>query len=248
MKQLLLALQFLTIIPGKIKTGGKKELSESLVYFPVIGLFIAIILIISLSFFRILGFSELSISYFLIIMLAIITGGIHLDGLADTTDGLYSGKEKYETLKIMRDPHIGTIGVLAIICVLLLKISLFYSLADSLKIPGLLLMCLLSRGAMVLLTYLFPYARTEGKAGVFIEGVNLKIFFMASILTGLNAFLIWNLKGLILWIITAGCAFVIVKSIARKLGGITGDVLGATNEIIEVICLFLICVFGGMKL
>lgn len=247
MKQLLLALQFLTIIPGKIKYSEKKELSESLTYFPVIGLFIASILIISLSVFRLLGFRELSISCFLIILLSLTTGGIHLDGLADTSDGLYCRKEKDETLKIMRDPHIGTIGVLAIVCVLLLKISLFYSLADPLKIPGLLLMCLLSRWSMVLLIYLFPYARSEGKAGVFIEGINLKIFFMSSFIAGLNAFLIWNVKGLMIWIITAGCAFITGKLIARRLGGITGDVLGATNEIIEVICLFLICVLGGIK-
>ncbi len=247
MKQLLLALQFLTIIPWGTKNSEKRELSESLVYFPVIGLFIAIILIISLSFFRILGFPELAISCFLIILLTITTGGIHLDGLADTTDGLYSRKEKNETLKIMHDPHIGTIGVLAIVCVLFLKISLFYSLADPHKIPGLFLMCLLSRWSMVLLIYLFPYARTEGKARVFTEGINLKIFLMASLITGLNAFLIWNIKGLILWIISAGCAFIIGKLIARRLGGITGDVLGATNEIIEIICLFLICVLGGVK-
>ncbi len=248
MKKILLALQFLTVIPLGMKNSEEKDFSGSLVYFPVIGLFIALILAVGLRIFQSLGFPDLTLSLFLVVLLVIITGGIHLDGLADTTDGLYSRKEKDETLAIMRDPHIGTMGVLAVVCVLLLKVALFYSLVDPLKIRGLFLMCLLSRWSMVMLIYLFPYARKEGKAKAFIEGVNLNIFLLATGITGLSASLIWKIKGLILWVIIAACTFIIGKLTAKKFGGITGDVLGATNEIIEVICLFLIYLLGGIKL
>jgi len=248
MKKLILAWQFLTIIPLGRKNCEEKYFSGSLVYFPVIGLFIAAILSAGLFLLQSLGFHNLSLSVFLVILLAIITGGIHLDGLADTTDGLSSGKDKDETLAIMRDPHIGAMGVLAIVCALLLKAGLFYSLAGLLKIKGLFLMCLISRWAMVMLIYLFPYARKEGKAMIFSAGVNLKIFLLTTVITGISASLIWRIKGSIVWVIAAGCAFLFGKLTVRKLGGITGDVLGAANEIIEVVCLFLMCVFMGIKL
>ncbi len=248
MKNFLLALQFLTIIPLRVKNCDEKDFGGSLIYFPVIGLLIAFILTLGLVSFQTLGFRGIALSVFLIVLLAIITGGLHLDGLADTSDSLYAGKEKDDTLAIMRDPHIGTMGVLAIFCVLLLKISLFYSQIEPLKIKGLFLMCLLSRWSMVMLIFSFPYARKEGKAKVFIESINPKIFLMASGITGISAFLIWQIKGLILWVLIAGCALIIGKLTARKIGGITGDILGAANEIIEVFCLFFIYTLGGMKL
>ena len=248
MKQLLLALQFLTILPLRLKNCEKKDFGGSLIYFPVIGLIIAFILALGLGSFQSLGFRGIALSVFLIVLLAIITGGLHLDGLADTADSFYAGKDKDATLAIMRDPHIGTMGVLAIFCVLLLKISLFYSQIEPLKIKGFFLMCLLSRWAMVMLIFSFPYARKEGKAKVFIESINLKIFLMATGITGISVFLIWRIKGLVLWAIISGCAIIICKLCSRKTGGITGDILGASNEIIEVLSLFFIYTLGGQKL
>lgn len=248
MKKILAALQFLTIFPIGTQTTDKKDLGPALIYFPVIGIFIGLILAATAVILQSLGFRELPLSIMVILALTAITGGLHLDGLADTTDGLYGRKEKNDILGIMRDPHIGTIGVLAIVSALLLKIAFFYSLTDGLKIPALFLMCLLSRWTMVMLIYLFPYAREEGKAKAFIDGVDLKIFGIATVITVISAGLIWRGKGLIAWIITAVIAFLIGKLIAKKIGGITGDVLGATNEIVEVICLFTMCVLGGTRL
>ncbi len=248
MKQLLLALQFLTIIPARAKNCENKDFGRSLIYFPIIGLLIALILAFALVAFQALGFRGIALSVFLVILLVIITGGLHLDGLADTSDSLYGGRNKDDILNIMRDPHIGTMGVLAIFCVLLLKISLFYSQIDPLKIKGLFLMCLLSRWSMVMLIFSFPYARKEGKALLFFASINLKIFLAATVITGLSAFLIWQIKGLMLWALIAGCAIIIGKLTTRKIEGITGDVLGAANEIIEVLCLFFIYALGMQKL
>jgi adenosylcobinamide-GDP ribazoletransferase len=248
MKKILAALQFLTIFPLGSQTTDKKDLGPALIYFPVSGLLIGLILAAGTILLQSLGFRELPLSIFVILLLTAASGGIHLDGLADTTDGLYSRKEKDEILDIMRDPHIGTIGVLAVISDLLLKIALFYSLNDALKIPALFLMCLLSRWSMVMLIYLFPYARKEGKAKAFIEGVDLKIFGIATAITVLSAGLIWRGKGLFAWIIAAVIAFLIAKLISRKINGITGDVLGAVNEIVEVTCLFTMCILGGTRL
>jgi adenosylcobinamide-GDP ribazoletransferase len=166
-----------------------------------------------------------------------ITGGLHLDGLADTIDALASRKDKAEMLKIMRDSHIGTMGVLSLIIIIILKIAILSSLNPAIKNLSLILMCLLSRYSLVLTMFSFPYAREEGKAKIFIRGMNLKIFTLSSIAAFIFAFIIWRLKGILMLLIITGCTYLIGKIINRKIGGITGDTLGAINELTEVIVL-----------
>ncbi|MEW6171180.1 MAG: adenosylcobinamide-GDP ribazoletransferase, partial [Candidatus Omnitrophota bacterium] len=193
MKSFLAALQFLTIIPIKIKNIEGNHLSRSLIYFPAVGLILGLILLGINKLLLFLNFAEFSLSIILVVSLIILTGGIHLDGLSDTFDALLSRKNKEEMLKIMRDSHVGVMGTLSIISVLLLKISFLYSIGISLKPISLILMCLLSKWGMVFSMYLFPYAREEGKAKVFIAGINLKIFILSSLIMLIPTFFIWNL-------------------------------------------------------
>lgn len=249
MKSFLSALQFLTIIPIKIKNMKESYLSRSLIYFPIIGLILGLILVsINKLLLLFLNFTEFSLSIILVVSLIILTGGIHLDGLSDTFDALLSRKNKEEMLKIMRDSHIGVMGVLSIISVLLLKISFLYSISVSLKSVSLILMCLLSRWGMVFSMYLFPYAREEGKAKVFIAGINLKIFILSSLITLIYTFFIWNIKGLIVLIIIIIFICIFTRTINKKIGGITGDTLGAINELTEVIVLLSVCLLERINL
>ncbi|MCK9602868.1 MAG: adenosylcobinamide-GDP ribazoletransferase [Candidatus Omnitrophica bacterium] len=238
MKKILLALQFLTIFPVKIKSANNKEIADSLIYFPVAGLFIGLALTGINYLLGSLDLSRLATDIILIVSLIAITGGMHLDGLADTFDALLSVKSKDEMLKIMRDPHIGVMGVIGIISILLLKIAFIFSLDLSLVPVALILMCVLSRWSLALSLFLFPYARQEGKAKIFSEGINSKIFVLATIITFVCALLTAELKGLfIMGIITIfTCLF--NKLISKKIGGITGDTLGAMNESAEVVILF----------
>jgi len=167
---------------------------------------------------------------------------MHLDGLSDTADAFLSGKPKDEMLAIMRDPHIGVMGVISIISVLLLKIGLLAAVAAPLKATSLLLMCVLSRWSSVLAMFLFSYARKDGKAKVFMLGMNLKIFLFSLIAVFVFAFTIWRMKGLITLLIVAGCAYLIGKLANRKIKGITGDTLGAVIELTEIIVLFTVCI------
>ncbi|NLI58067.1 MAG: adenosylcobinamide-GDP ribazoletransferase, partial [Clostridium sp.] len=127
-KRFIIMLQFFTTIP--IKQNIKSDVEDygkGLVFAPLVGLIIGIILTgvyYGLERF----FSAQVIFVFIIIAYIILTGGIHLDGLADTFDGLFSGKSKEKILEIMRDSRIGTNGVLAIVCLLLLNYKLFLSL------------------------------------------------------------------------------------------------------------------------
>jgi len=90
--------------------------------------------------------------------------------------------------------------------------------------------------------FLFSYARQEGKARAFFQGMNPKIFIFSTIMALICAFTIWQIKALVIFVIIAVCSYVIGWSINKKLGGVTGDTLGATNEMIEVMTLLCICI------
>lgn len=242
----LLAAQFLTILPLKIKEFDKKKMAWAMAYFPVIGLLLGLFLCGINSLLCLLDFPALCVNIILVIALIIATGGMHLDGLSDTVDALASGKTKEEILGIMRDPHIGVMGALSLICVIFLKTGLLSSLNTSTKAAALLLMCVLSRWSAVWAMFLFPYARREGKAKVFIEGMNLKILIISLITALLFAFFACRIKGLLVLFIIAGCTYLGGKVISRKIGGMTGDTLGATIELMEILALLFACILQGV--
>lgn len=237
MTPFLLALQFLTVIPLKIKDVKEDKLSKAMIYFPLAGLLLSLILvgINYLSLF--LNFAQITSNIILVVSLVILTGGLHLDGLSDTADAIFSRKNKEEMLEIMRDSHIGVMGVLSLISILLLKIGFLSSISISAKTIALILMCVLSRWSLVFSMYLFPYARQEGKAGVFMRGINLKIFILASFFTLACVITAWKIKGLFIWGIVALSAYIIGKYINHKIDGITGDTLGAICELNELFTL-----------
>lgn len=242
MNSLLLAFQFLTTLPLKIKEVNDKITANSMIFFPVAGLFIGFFLIGTDRVLSILNLSDFASNIILVITLIIITGGMHLDGLSDTADAFLSGKPKEEMLLIMRDSHAGVMGVLSLIGIILLKIGLLYSLNPAVKANALVLMCVLSRWSAVLSIFLFPYARQDGKARVFINAINPKIFIFSTLLAALFAYLIWQIRALLVMSIIAVLVYIGGKFVSKKLGGITGDTLGATVETAEVIVLFAVCI------
>lgn len=246
MNSLLLAMQFLTTFPLKIKDFSDKKMAWALVYFPLVGLCLGLMLMGLNRLLFISGFQSVVINIILVIVLIIFTGGMHLDGLADTADAFLSGKEKKEMLEIMRDAHIGVMGVLSLISIILLKIGLLSSLSVAEKPAALLLMCILSRWSVVLVMYLFPYARQEGKARLFIQGLNLKIFIVSLVVVLIFSFAIWGLKGLLVLVVISGSAYLMNKVINRKIGGVTGDTLGATIEVMEIAVLLIVCIMQGV--
>jgi len=242
MSSFLLALQFLTIVPLKIKEVSEKKITGATVYFPFVGLLLGLALSGINTLLLILNLSPLAVNIILAVTLAYLTGGMHLDGLSDTSDAFLSGKSRDEMLAIMRDPHIGVMGAISIISILLLKIGLLGVVTAPLKTTALLLACVLSRWSSVLAMFLFSYARKDGKARAFMQGMNLKIFALSSITVLVFAFAIWQLKGLLTLLIVAGCAYLGGKFVSRKIGGITGDTIGAAIELSEIIVLFTVCI------
>jgi adenosylcobinamide-GDP ribazoletransferase len=214
-------------------------------YFPIVGLLIGLILITAVGITMVFGLNDIAINSIVVVLLALITGGLHLDGLADTFDAIASGKPKDEMLKIMRDPHIGTMGTLALIAVLLLKLAFLSCISGNGKIISIVLMCVLSRWSMVMVMSIFPYARAQGKAKTFIEGINPKIVVLATVITFVIVVAIARLQGVMLFVLIGLAAYLFARFIAGKIGGVTGDTLGAVSELMEVATLFSICVIKG---
>lgn len=171
--------------------------------------------------------------------LALLTGGFHLDGLADTCDGIFSARTRERMLEIMKDSRLGTHGGLALIFVLLMKVLVVSELAlrGQPMLAVLTAACVVGRSGVVLLMYRQRYARENGLGNLFIGKVSaiqtLTTLMFGCVLT--TALL--SLRGLVASLITLVVVFVLAQLLKRTLGGQTGDTLGAAIELGEVIFL-----------
>lgn len=244
-KEFLLALQFLSIFPVKVKDVDDRHIALSCIFFPVIGALIGLVLFGLYWAILNLHLGPLLNSAVVIISLVIISGGLHLDGLSDTFDALASRKDKPSALDIMRDSQTGAAGSLSLISIIILKILLLSQVFYFNKLSALLFMCILSRWSQVVLIKIFKYARDEGKAKVFFSGMNNGIFLAAGFSSLLfSIFIFWPLG---LWLYFGALVFTIVlgKIFSLKFGGLTGDTIGATSEIVEVFVLLLVITLQG---
>jgi adenosylcobinamide-GDP ribazoletransferase len=238
-----LALTFLTKVPWpRALQAESRDLARALFWFPWVGA------LLGLAFTGVwLGFSRVlptpAAAALLVCFTVLITGGLHLDGLADTVDGLGGGKDPEERRRIMKDSRVGAFGVLSLILVLLVKFAFFLAAGEKGWRYEFILFPILSRWGMVFLAYLSDYARPEGGLGqAMTTGVSLKTTVGAGVSALLLAVLVLGLKGLILWAGAGAVIYLLSLYFRQALGGVTGDVLGAANEIVEV------AVLGGTLL
>lgn len=163
-----IALQFLTRLKIVNQTEWSVEdFGKSVVAFPYVGLIIGLILVL---LYGILSPFIPLVPLMLILVIAefLITGGLHADGLMDTSDGLFSGRERDRKLEIMKDSRIGSFGVVAFVFVTLLKWQLLTAIPTAEFIPmALIMMPLMSRWSLVLSIRSYPYAREQGMGAAF---------------------------------------------------------------------------------
>jgi len=228
------ALSFLSVLPLPGRAAARKPLPAAVFWFPVAGLILGAILAAANVILSALNLNQPAAAAVIIVLLTMLTGGLHTDGLADTFDAFFSGKSKDEMLVIMRDPHIGSIGVIAITSTLLLKVVFLGSVAPAQTANALLLACMLGRWAMVTVMFLFPYARTDGKPKAFMDGLRKRTVIAATALSAAIAFALSGLTAVALMCVAGITAYAFASIARKKIGGITGDCLGAINEITEV--------------
>jgi len=177
---------------------------------------------------------------FILIVSIIVTGGIHLDGFADTCDGFYGLKPKEKILEIMHDSRIGVMGVIGIISLLLLKFTLIVSLPKDLLYKSLILMATFARWSQVLCCYTSNYARKDGKAKFFVEYAKGKDVIIGGLLILALFLSMAKLKGILVFILMLLSVLLFIQYVKRKIGGMTGDTIGAISEVAEVVILFFV--------
>ncbi len=233
-----LALTFLTVLPWpRLRLAGPEELARSLFWFPWVGALLGLLYGGAALAFSHLWRAPVAAAV-LLALPVLLTRGLHLDGLADTLDGLGGGKDPASRLAVMKDSRLGSFGALGLVVVLLLKYALFGDALEHGALKGLILSPVLSRWGMVCLAFLSPYARTEGGLGqAMTEGITPRTFWGATFSAlGLSLVLL-SVRGAFLLAATGLVVVGLSRVFRRKLGGITGDVLGATNELLEVLVL-----------
>lgn len=236
MKPFLAALRFLTILP--VPYGGEDEtelLARSVPYFPVVGLLIGLV-VASLDAALMRIFPPMLSGMLVVIAMIVVSGGLHIDGLADTADGFFSSRPKERMLEIMRDSRSGAMGVTAIVCLVGLKAAALASIDPGLRWGAILMMPLAGRCALVITLALLPYARPDGGlALVFKQRPSVLHAFWAAGALALAGWIVAGAQGLVM----AGAAYfgilVFAAYTRSKIGGLTGDTLGAACEIVEVL-------------
>ncbi len=236
MKPLFAPVQFLTVIPfPKNFVSGEKDLEKSVAFFPIVGLLIGLI-IAAIDYVIAFILPPYPASAITVIALTGISGGLHMDGLADTADGFFSARPRDKILEIMKDSRTGVMGVIAVVFVILLKFSLLISLSLPFRFGIIMLMPLAGRCSLVIMMTALPYVRSEGGLATVFSGGRTSL----NVLWG-SAFLIvagWiaaHAIGLAACIVSLIGAALFSLYCFRKIGGYTGDTLGALCEITEIV-------------
>jgi len=244
MRPLFTALAFLTLLPSPRYDDFKgDELGRAMGAFPLIGLLLGGILF-GIDLLLVPRLPAGLVNIILIATLVLLTGGIHLDGLMDTADGFGGGNNRARVLEIMRDSRTGSFGVLAVILLLMVKWEALNSLSPSIKGPALLLMPVLARWGQVMLAYISPSARVDGFGRHVIKGLGIPSLATAFSSALVIAVLLAGWPGLALIVLASVFSFLWSRLFVIRIGGITGDVIGALSELLEVIILlfFVICI------
>jgi len=239
MKNFLIALQFLTRIPVGEYLKDEKRLGKSMAYFPIVGLVLGGILVLVNWGFSII-MAPLIADALTIIALIILTGALHIDGFIDTIDGLAGGKTKKDILRIMKDSRVGAFGIIGIVSLIMLKLVLLHEMPLEIKRGTLLLFPVMGRWAMVVASSLSLYARKKGTGKAFLDYCGRKELIVASLITLIITGGFLKILGLELFLFILALTLLLTRFISKRISGMTGDTLGAVNEIIEVGTLFIL--------
>lgn len=254
MKRFISILQFMTRIPINVNVGFDEEFHKSIVYFPLVGFVLGILLFI-VGIVSNLLFDPIISSINITLALVVLTGGLHIDGLGDTFDAIYSYRDKEKMLEIMKDSRLGTNSLLAIMFLILLKVGFIYSIINKGLLWTLIFMPVIGRLGVTLIMYKTKTPREKGMGNLFIGKATIPMLvtlilytIVIIVLVSKLLFLAPNIAVLkiISTIIIVGIFNEIFKRhIYNKIDGITGDILGCTielNEVIYLLCIYLLIV------
>ena len=241
-----IAWQFLTIIPSPFRRGyGAEDLGKSISFFPVVGLFLGLVLF-GIDLLLGLFLPSILINVLLVIALVILTGALHLDGFIDTCDGLSVKSSVSDKLKVISDSRVGGFGVVGGCCLVLAKFASLVALPQQLRASALILMPVLSRWGMVYAISFFSAARREGMGWAVKQKANWKGMAVATVFSLIIVASLLKWWGAVLMAVLGFILLVVSKYLCSRFGGLTGDTYGAINEFAEVVVLILMLLIGEL--
>jgi len=247
----LFALQFLTVIQiwGRLRP-EKEDLPRSMAFYPAVGILLGVLIAWGHRL-SLLVWPPMLADFQAILLMIVFTRALHLDGLGDTMDGLLGSHLPERSLEIMKDSSLGAFGVVSIVSIIVWKFAAFTAVPMPIKFEALCLLPILGRHTMVQLAKITPYARSAGGLGKnFVDDLRWFDYAVAGITAVLACAVIAGRLGVILfgviWIVTGLESYLF----RWRLGGVTGDVLGAASEFNEALVLLLLAgaAYGGAGL
>ncbi len=260
MRSFLLALQFLSIIP--IRVSGdvtEKDMLRSAMAFPIVGFLIGVTLMASDLIFS-QFFSSALVSALVLLVLVVVTGALHLDGLSDTFDALACRGDRKRSLSAMRDSSAGPVGMVAVMFALGLKylaIEEVASLGYFEHYAALVFMAVAGRWAQVTGMYLGKPSRPDGLGKIFIGQVStgmylgataiaIGLFAVSALLAGGYAPRLWYVFGGVGFALVFVTNVILVRVNRKYFGGQSGDTLGAASEFSEILFLLWVVVWSRL--
>ncbi len=246
MKGLLCAIRFLTVFPAGRPDGENKDedIAYCAAWFPVVGLITGSMLALSYDLLS-MALPLPAVCALVLVLSVVISGGMHADGFIDTADAIASGADRNRMLEIMREGRPGALGITAAILLFLSKFAFILSLRPAAAGVSLVAMAVVGKSSFTASGFFYRYAREGGGLGGSIlgkvprNGLILSAVFCLCILSfvfGLKVFVFFPLVSLVSLL----CNTWLVK----KLGGLTGDTLGAVSEVLETVTLLLATVLA----
>jgi adenosylcobinamide-GDP ribazoletransferase len=246
------AIRFLTVIPlpfmpAMTSDNYEKTIARSVAWFPAVGLLIGLIAV-AVGWAFGLFWNEWARAVAVVVVIGIVTSGLHLDGLSDTFDAVMSWRPRERKLEIMKDSRIGAMGAIALVAVILLKVAFIASAGDNWWRAALLAV-VLGRWADLYGIFFFPAAREGGLGRNFRDFIQRRDFVFATaqmlVLCAVIAVIglpasempAALLRAALAWVLVLGVTHVLCRRWTNSLGGLTGDTYGAVCEVGEVVAL-----------
>ncbi|SCY83059.1 adenosylcobinamide-GDP ribazoletransferase [Pseudomonas sp. NFACC37-1] len=229
-----IALQFLSSLPVRLPGMPEPEqLGRSLLFYPLVGLLFGGLLWLLNALLT--GVPPLLHAALLLTAWVLLSGGLHLDGLADSADAWLGGfGDRERTLLIMKDPRSGPIAVITLVLVLLLKFVALLALIEQGQSLALLIIPVLGRGALLGLFLTTPYVRAGGLGQALADHLPRRAGWQVLAGCALGCVLVTGWNGILALVIALGVLVGLRRMMVRRLGGCTGDTAGALLELLEV--------------
>lgn len=235
--ELRLAAGFLTILPVLPRAGAPSEaVVGSLGWFPLVGFVIGGVLVVE-NLILAGVFGNVLAAALIVLTLTVLTGAVHLDALADAADALGAGSHRARALEIMRDSQIGSFGAIAIVLFLALEIIALARIGEmglGRSVAALWLAPGLARWAMAAVSWRIEYLRAEGAGAALLRGGGGRNLVLASVIAATAAIPVLSLRVLVAYAVAIALAAMLRAAYRRWLGGVTGDLIGAAGELVEV--------------